>query len=81
MSDLHKDGFVQVRLLTVEGRWCVVKMYETSEAQTEIEALYQELWALAKLESLRVCDMSAFLLILKVTLTFTRSPHSESNTS
>ena len=54
---------MQIRMLTLEGRLCVAKMYETSEAQTEVEALYQELWALAKLQSLWVCDSTAFIFI------------------
>ena len=45
---------MQVRKVFLEGRLHVAKMFETAAAESEIEALHQELWALSMLESLWV---------------------------
>ena len=71
-----RDGFVQVRKIYLNKRLHVAKMYETAAAKSETEALHCELWALARLESLWVCNHIAF----KTTQTHVNSHKTSSRT-
>ena len=53
-SEENASSGVQVRQIFLDGRLHVAKMFETAADQSEVEALHQELWALARLESLWV---------------------------
>ena len=57
-----------MRKIFLEGRLHVAKMFETAAAKSEVEALHQELWALAMLESLWVCNDATQKFTLKMFL-------------
>ena len=67
------NAFMQVRSLFLEGRLHVARMFKTAEAQSEVEALCQELRSMVKLQSFWVCNQIAWKVTPKYMSIFTRS--------